>query len=74
MYKINSFWIELDPSLTIIERHSYSVLDWVGDVGGLLDGLKVLGGFFVAPIATFALKVELLSLSVSKNCDEPSFL
>lgn len=35
------------------------MLDWVGDVGGLLDGLKLVGGFFVAPIAMAAMRVEL---------------
>ena len=33
-----------------IDRDVYSVLDWVGDVGGLFEGLyilfKVISGFF----------------------------
>ena len=59
MYKINSFWIELDASVTTIERSTYSILDWVGDIGGLLDGLRFIGSFLLAPIATFLIRVEL---------------
>ena len=60
MYKINSFWVEHDSSLTAIERQTYGFFDWLGDVGGLLDGLKLVASFFVAPFAAFAFKVELL--------------
>ena len=38
------------------------MLEWFGDVGGLLEALKILGGFIVMPIASFALKSKLLSL------------
>ena len=61
MYKINSFWVEHDASLTQIERVTYGLLDWLGDVGGLLDGLKLIGGFFVAPIAAFSVRVAILA-------------
>ena len=50
----------MDPSLTTIERQTYSLLDWIGDVGGLFDGLKVLGTFLIAPVATFAMQAEVL--------------
>lgn len=59
-YKFNSFWIELNPSLTTIERQTYSSLDLVGDVGGLVDGLSLICSFLIAPIATYAMKVEIL--------------
>ena len=39
------------------------MLDWVGDVGGLLDGLMFLGSFVVAPIAAFAMNVELSAVA-----------
>ena len=60
-YKINSIWLELSKSQTTIERQTYSMLELMGDVGGLLDGLKIVGGFFVTPIASFALRVKLLA-------------
>ena len=38
------------------------MLELFGDVGGLLEALKLLGGFVVMPIATFALEAKLLYL------------
>ena len=35
--------IELDHETTVHKRQIYSALDMLGDVGGLLDGLKLLG-------------------------------
>ena len=35
-YKFTSLVVFLDPDLTIIERQTYSALEWLGDVGGLL--------------------------------------
>ena len=67
MFKINSFWIEHDSSLTTIERQTYSFLDWLGDVGGLLDGLKLFASFLVAPIAAFSMRAELLSAAFPDN-------
>jgi len=67
MYKINSIWTELHPSMTSIERSTYSLLDWVGDVGGLLDGLRILGGFLIAPIAMAAMKVELTEAAFNEE-------
>ena len=65
MYKFNSFWIELSQSLTTVERQTYSVLEFVGDVGGLFEGLSRFGFLFVAPIATFAMRMELLTSTFS---------
>ena len=53
--------MNVSHSLTTIERQTYSILDWFGDVGGLYDGLKILAALFVSPVATFALKTELLA-------------
>ena len=38
------------------------MLEWFGDVGGLLEALKGIGSFIVLPFATFALKAKLLFL------------
>ena len=40
----------------MIERQTYSLLDWIGDIGGLFDGLNLLISKFIAPIAAFALQ------------------
>ena len=47
--------------MTTIERKTYDILELLGDVGGLFDGLKIIGGFFVTPIAAFALKVVFMA-------------
>ena len=50
-YKFASFWLELRQDVTFIERSTYSILEWLGDVGGLFDGLRVLSQLIVTPIA-----------------------
>ena len=41
---------ELDLDLTIIDRKVYSILDWLGDMGGMLEALVYLGAFFLTII------------------------
>jgi len=36
------------------------LLEWLGDLGGLYDALKVICGFLVAPFAAFQLNTEML--------------
>ena len=38
---------ELDMDLDVIDRQVYSVLDWMGDIGGLLEAMLYLGMFLV---------------------------
>ena len=54
-YKFTSIWIEFEQNKVIIERSTYSFLDWLGDIGGLFDALKYLAGFTLLPIANFNL-------------------
>ena len=44
-----------------IERATYSALDWLGDVGGLFDGLKIIASLLVAPISALAANDILLT-------------
>ena len=39
---------EKDLDLTVIDRQVYSVLDWLGDVGGLAEALMYIGTFILA--------------------------
>ena len=39
---------EHDLNLTVLDRHVYSSLDWLGDVGGLGEALFFLGSFVLA--------------------------
>ena len=43
----------------VIERKTYSILEWLGDVGGLFDGLRLMFGQLIGPMAMFALKTSL---------------
>ena len=49
------------PNSDVVNRQTYSILDWLGDMGGLLDSLYFLGLLFVNPVSTFALRSHLLS-------------
>ena len=56
VYKLSSYWIEFGQSLTETERQTYSFLELLGDVGGLFDGFRYLGGPLIAPFAAFSMK------------------
>ena len=43
------------------QRSVYSFLDYVGDVGGLLDGLKLIASVMIAPFSSFNYMTLLLS-------------
>ena len=61
IYKFTSIWLELGRYENIIERQTYSLLEWVGDVGGLYDGLRLICHVLMTPISTYALKSFLLA-------------
>ena len=42
-------------------REAYSLLDYLGDMGGLLDILLHIGALAVEPVAMFTLKTTLLT-------------
>jgi hypothetical protein len=37
------------------------LLDWLGDLGGLFDALKIICNWFVSPVASYALQASLLT-------------
>ena len=60
---------------TEVERSTYSSLDWLGDIGGLFDALKLIAQYFVLPFSAFALKLEIFGqvfISASKDTIEAS--
>ena len=63
-YKFNS--IELKASRDLIQhnRQTYGILDWLGDCGGLMDALSMIGELITAPFSAFALNAKLASLLV----------
>ena len=42
-------------------RSTYSLLDWMGDLGGLFDALMTLCSLLVAPLANFSMKMTLMT-------------
>lgn len=60
-YKYVSLELVVGPDKVIINRESYSMLDWLGDLGGLVDALYYICLTIVAPVAAFSMKAMLLS-------------
>lgn len=60
-YKITSSFVTLSMDQNIIERQTYSFLEWLGDIGGLYDALRIIGALLIAPLTSFKVKSELLT-------------
>ena len=43
------------------ERSTYSGLEWLGDIGGLFDGLYLITKIFISPVVTFALHSKIMT-------------
>ena len=56
LYQYSRIIVTVGTDLKLYNRVTYGLLDWLGDVGGLLDGLSMVGEFFCAPFATIALQ------------------
>ena len=61
-YKFNGLWLELGQSVYKVERQTYSLLDWLGDVGGLFDGLLIIFSSIMGSLASLSLKSKILAL------------
>ena len=59
-FKYASFDIDLCQDIIKWNRQTYSVLDFLGDIGGLFEALQYMGTAVVAPFSSFALKVSLM--------------
>ena len=55
-YKITSLDIFLSMDQEVIERQTYSLLEWLGDCGGLFDALRIIGVLIIWPLNNFKLK------------------
>ena len=44
-----------------IERETYGFFEWLGDVGGLFDGMRIFGALVVSPLALLKLKAQLMN-------------
>ena len=64
-YQFASIFLQLGQDLQVTERSTYSVLDLLGDVGGLFDALRIMGSFLVLPFASTALGSSLMQRILS---------
>ena len=55
-YKFIGLDFTFSKDLIEINRQTYSLLDWMGDIGGLIDGLFLLADLFMAPLSKLALQ------------------
>lgn len=60
-YKFTSLEVNFSQNLNTIYRQTYSILDWLGDVGGLYDAVLIIIHVATLPFSTFALRTQLLS-------------
>lgn len=48
-------------NLRKFQRQTYSILDWLGDIGGLYDSLFIILSFALSPVAAFKLQQTMLT-------------
>ena len=60
-YKFLSFSLERDFDVEKTSRQTYSILDWLGDIGGLRDALKNLLEVLLIPLVNKAYKITVVS-------------
>ena len=60
LYKFSSIEFNLDKRIGVVQRETYDLLSWLGDLGGLIDALKYAVQFLLAPYAAFSSKSTLL--------------
>ena len=60
-YKYISVEINMSIDLISWERQTYSLLDWLGDLGGLYDALYLIFAALISPITMFTLHSTLLT-------------
>jgi len=56
-----SIWIEISPDTVQHSRSVYSVLDWLGDVGGLFDALNLIARVLLSSLTTLIFKLGLFN-------------
>ena len=56
---LNAFFginIKASPDLKIISRKTDSLFDWLGDCGGFMEGLNILGRIFIYSYSQYTLE------------------
>ena len=70
-YRYTGIFILQSPDVHFIERQTYSLLEWLGDIGGLFDALRYLGCIVIGPLNALALTSKLL-VSIFKVKQTPA--
>jgi len=61
LYKFVSLELNFNKQKLVVNRETYGILEWLGDIGGLTDALILLGQFFLMPFNKFNLSSFLLT-------------
>ena len=51
--------ITINPDVPKVRRKTDSLLDWLGDWGGLLDSLHFLADILLSPLSAYMMKSKL---------------
>lgn len=62
LYKFTSLYMKVSRDLIETSRQTYSLLDWLGDCGGLLDACFFLGEALLSPFSFYVFKARISSL------------
>ena len=60
-YKFASIEINFSLDVKQWQRQTYSLLDWLGDLGGLFDALLYICRMLISPLSVYTLKQTILS-------------
>lgn len=60
-FKFASIEINFNLDQIMWTRQTYSLLDWLGDLGGLYDALLHICGIIISPLSAYTLQATLLS-------------
>ena len=70
-FKFTSVLFSLNKDVLYTSRSTYSFLDWLGDIGGLVDALFLIGEIFMGPLATYTLQSKLVASIVRSHIPSP---
>ena len=59
-YKFTGLELLYDNDVNLVARETYGFLEFLGDLGGLNEALRVAFGFILSPLTTFVLSAELM--------------
>jgi len=65
----NAF-LEVDFAETKTQRTVYSIMDWLGDVGGLYDALRLLASLVLIIFQSKLFQIKLVTSIFSKQTEE----